>query len=214
MEEIELILGDSSSIWEFSNKQIDNLSDLWEGSWVVSDKLGSTPIITGNLVKNQNIMNDDSLVDEEFRKTYKIFEPDTAELIVFNDDVIVNEVATISGRIYKDGVDGNQDPIEVPSEGRYITITIKGIFSSFTRDIRVKTDVDGLFAYDFNIGKTIKTPADSFFLFQIMPLESQQLSVKSYVLSVEIRQLDGQGVVEFRREVLQAKLKMKEQGVE
>jgi len=209
MEEIELIIGDSSSIWEFSNKQIDHLDKFWEGSWTVASKLGESPLIQGSLLKNQNILNDDSLEEEEFRKTFKVFEPKKEEIIEFNDDVIVDKKCTVSGKIYTKG----NDNTEIPSEGRYITITIKGIFSGNKRDMQIKTDAQGKFACDFNIGKTVKTPADSFFLFQITPMESQELEVGTYILSVEIRQLSDQGVVEFRREVLHAKLKMKAQGV-
>jgi hypothetical protein len=209
MEEIELIIGDSSSIWEFSNKQIDTLDNLWEGSWVVASKLGGTPLIQGNLLKNQNILNDDALTNEEFRKTHKIFEPNPAEVVTFNEDVISGNTCTVSGKVAVPVPMGN----DLPSEGRYITVTIKGIFSGIKRDIQLKTNAQGEFSYDFNIGKTVKTPANSFFLFQIMPLESQQLEMGTYILSVEIRQLSDQGVVEFRREVLHAKLKMKEQGV-
>ena len=213
MEEIEIILGDSSSIYEFSTKQVDTLSSLWEGSWTIADKLGATPIITGNLVKNEDIFNADSLVGEDFRTTYKIFESTDLEKVTFNSDVIVNDIATISGKMFTEGTDGEGLPIEIPEVDRYITITIKGVFVNFSRDIRLKTDAQGEFTYDFNIGATVKTAANSFFIFQLMPLESQQLSVKSYILSVEVRRLDDVGVVEFRREVLQAKLKVNEQGV-
>jgi hypothetical protein len=41
--------------------------------------------------------------------------------------------------------------------------------------MRIKTDSDGNFTYDFNIGPTIKTPANSFFIFQIMSLQSELL---------------------------------------
>jgi hypothetical protein len=105
-------------------------------------------------------------------------------------------------------------PIEIPETERYITITIKGVFVPFTREQRIKTDSDGNFTYDFNIGKTIKTPANSFFIFQIMPLQSEQLQVgKGYILSVEVKEKDTNDNIIFRREVLQAKLKITQQGV-
>lgn len=217
MEEIELIVGDSGNIYQFSSKQVASLTSDWEGSWVVSDKLGSEPILTGSIVKNDNIFNSDSLVDEEFRKTFKLFEAldNNLEKVVFNDDVIIGEVATISGRIYTEGTDGDGNPTEVPVQDKYITLTIKGIFSGFKRSIRVQSDTQGKFTTDLNIGNTIKTPANSFFIFQMMPLESEQLEEgKSYVLSIEVRQLDELNVIQFRKEVLQARLRMKAQGVE
>ena len=213
MEEINLILGDSSDIYEFSSKQVEVLDSFWEGSWVVSDTLGSTPLLTGNLVKNEDIFNDDSLIGEDFRKTYKIFETTELEKVEFNADIIVGSTCTVSGRIYRDGIDGGGNPIEIPEVDRYITITIKGIFVSYSREIRVKTDINGEFIYDFDIGATVKIAANSFFIFQLSPLESEQLDVKSYILSIEVRQKDAGNFTIFRREVLQAKLKMTTQGV-
>ncbi len=217
MEEILLIQGDSSDIWEFSSKQVSNLPSNWEGSWVVSDTLGGTPILEGTLTKNENIYNSDSLIGEDFRKTYKIFESTGLEKVVFNDDVISgadNEICTVSGRMYHDSTDADGNAIEVPEADRYITITLKGVFVDFSREMRIKTDANGNFTHDFNIGATIKTSADSFFIFQIMPLQSQQLTAgTTYVLSIEVRELDGNGEPIFRREVLTAKLKMLQQGV-
>jgi len=217
METIELIQGDSGDIYEFSSKQVINLPNNWEGSWVVSDTLGGTPILEGTLTKNENIYNSDSLIGKDFRKTYKIFESTGLEKVVFNDDVISgadNDICTVSGRIYHDSTDADGNVIEVPEVDRYITITLKGVFVDFSREMRIKTGADGNFTYDFNIGATIKTPADSFFIFQIMPLQSQQLTAgTTYILSVEVRELDENGDPIFRREVLQAKLKMLAQGV-
>jgi hypothetical protein len=204
MEEISLIIGDSSSIYEFSSKQVSELDALWEASWVVSDTLGSTPILTGNLVKNEDIFNDDSLIGQDFRKTYKIFETDETEVVAFNPDIIVDSTCTVSGNMTKGGV---------AEADRYITITIKGIFVSYSREVRVKTDINGDFTYDFNIGPTVKTPANSYFIFQLSPLDSEQLENKSYILSVEVRQKDVSDNIIFRREVLTAKLKMTIQGV-
>jgi len=213
MEEIELIVGDSSPVFEFSSKQVDSLDDRWDGTWVISDTLGGTPILEGDLVKNEDIKNDDSLQGEEFRKTYKIFETTELEKVQFNEDVISGSTCTVSGKMYRDGTDSDGNTIEIPEEDRYITITIKGIFSGFKRDQRVKTDSNGNFTYNFNIGKTVKTPADSFFIFQIMPLQSEQLEVGTYYLSVEVKQKDDNDNIIFRRETLQAKLRMITQGV-
>ena len=213
MEEIELIVGDSSSIYEFSSKQVASLDDKWDGSWVVSDTLGGKPILEGVLVKNKDIFNADSLQGEELRKTYKIFEATELEKVQFNEDVISGETCTVSGKMYRDGTDTDGNVIKIPEEDRYITVTIKGIFSGFKREQRIKTDSDGNFTYDFNIGKTVKTPANSFFIFQIMPLQSEQLEVGTYYLSVEVKQKDDNDNIIFRREVLQAKLKMVKQGV-
>lgn len=204
MEEISLIIGDSSSIYEFSSKQVGELDAFWEASWVVSDTLGSAPLLTGNLVKNEDIFNNDSLVAQDFRKTFKIFETDDTEVVIFNPDVIVDSTCTVSG---------NMSKATVAEADRYITITIKGIFVPYSREVRVKTDVNGDFTYDFDIGPTVKTPANSFFVFQLSPLDSEQLENKAYVLSVEVRQKDVSNFVIFRREVLQAKLKMTIQGV-
>jgi len=46
-----------------------------------------------------------------------------------------------------------------------------------------------------------------------MPLQSEQLEVGTYYLSVEVKQKDDNDNIIFRREVLQAKLKMVKQGV-
>ena len=213
MEEIKIVKGDSSSIYKFSTKQVDTLDNSWEGSWAIADKLGEAPVLYGNLVKNEDIFNEDSLVGEDFRTTYKIFESNDTEKVIFNDNIIVGETATISGRMFTEGTDNTGAIIEIPEVDRYITVTIKGVFVNFSRTIRLKTDAQGNFSHDFNIGRTIKIPRNSFFIFQLMPLESQQLSVKNYVLSVEIRQRDTQGTIIFRREVLRAKLKVLEEGV-
>jgi len=217
METINLIAGNSSDIYEFSSKQVLNLPGNWEGSWVVSDVLGGIPILEGILSKNINIYNLDSLIGEDFRKTFKIFEATNLEIVQFNNDIISgvdNEICTVSGRMYHDSTDLNGNAIEVPEANRYITITLKGVFVNYTRVMRIKTDINGNFSHDFNIGATIKTLADSFFIFQLMPLQSQQLaSGSTFVLSVEVRELDVNGVPIFRREVLQAKLKMLAQGV-
>lgn len=213
MEEITLICGDSSSIYEFSSKQVASLDSYWDGSWVVSETLGGTPVLEGTLVKNEDIKNSDSLVGEEFRKSYKIFEPTELEKVQFNEDIISGNTCTVSGKMFRDGTDTDGNIIEVPEADRYITITLKGIFSGFTREKRIKTDIDGNFTYNFNIGNTVKTPANSFFIFQLMPLQSEQLEVGTYFLSVEVRQKDDADNIIFRREVLTAKLKMTQQGV-
>ena len=214
MEEIVLIQGDSSSIYEFSSKQVQGLDSKWDGTWTIAETLGGTPVLEGVLTKNENILNDDSLKGEDFRKTYKIFEPTNLEKVQFNDDVIQGNICTVSGRIFREGTDSDGNTIEIPEEDRYITITLKGVFVSYTREQRIKTDSDGNFTFDFNIGKTIKTPANSFFIFQIMPLQSEQLEAgKGYILTVEVKQKDTNDNIIFRREVLQAKLKITQQGV-
>jgi hypothetical protein len=117
--------------------------------------------------------------------------------------------------MFHDSVDSEGNDIEVPESDRYITITLKGIFVDYSREQRIKTDDDGNFTYDFDIGPTIKTPEKSFFIFQLMPLQSEQLEVgKGYVLSVEVREMDSNNNPIFRREVLQAKLKVLPGGVE
>jgi len=213
MEEIIMIKGDSSDIYEFSSKQVDKLDDSWEGSWVISQKLGGDPILQGNLTKNENIYNDDSLIGEDFRKSYKIFEENGQEKVKFNEDVIDGSKCIISGKIYHEETDNDGNTIEVPEVNKYITITIKGLFVPYTREKRVKTDSEGNFTCELNLGKTIKIPANSFFIFQIMPTESEKLDVGTYSLSVEVRQKDTDGKIIFRREVLQAKLKIMAQGV-
>ena len=213
MEEIELIVGNSSPVFEFSSKQVDSLDDRWDGTWAISDKLGGNAILEGDLVKNKDIKNNDSLQGEEFRKTYKIFEATELEKVQFNEDIISGETCTVSGKMYRDGTDTDGNVIKIPEEDRYITVTIKGIFSGFKREQRIKTDSDGNFTYNFNIGKTVKTPANSFFIFQIMPLQSEQLEVGTYYLSVEVKQKDDNDNIIFRRETLHAKLKMITQGV-
>jgi len=211
---IELITGDSSDIYEFSSKQVKDLDTKWVGSWVVADTLGGTPVLTGALTKNENILNADSLQAQDFRKTFKIFEATNLEKVQFNDDVVSGSSCIVSGRMFHDSTDTSGAKIEVNEANRYITITLKGVFVPFTREIRVKTDSNGLFTFNFNIGATIKTQAESFFIFQLMPLQSEQLVAgTTYSLSVEVKELDAAGVVIFRREVLQEKLKMLAQGV-
>jgi hypothetical protein len=215
METIELIKGDSSDIYEFSSKQVSNLSDNWEGSWVISDTLGSEAILSGELTKNENIYNDNSLIGEDFRKTYKIFEQTNLEKVVFNDNVINGSHCTVSGTMFRNDTDSDGNAIEVPEYDRYITIILKGVFVDYSREQRIKTDVDGNFSYDFDIGSTIKIPENSFFIFQLMPLQSEQLEAgKTYVLTVEVREMDSNNSPIFRREVLQAKIKVTQEGVQ
>ena len=209
MDTITIIKADASDIFEFSSKQVEVLDSLWEGSWTVADELGGVPVLEGSLSKNENIMNSDSLEFEDFRKSYKIYETDDKELVRFNDDVILGTSCVVSGKMYKDGVD-----IEIPEVDRYITITLKGIFVTYSREIRLKTDANGEFSHNFNIGATIKTPANSFFIFQMMPLQSELLDIKTYIISIEVRQKDTEGIIVFRREVLQSKLKVTKQGVQ
>jgi hypothetical protein len=210
MEEIELIKGDSSDLYEFSSKQVSELDTTWEGSWVVSASLGGTPVINGGLVKNKDVLNDDSLEGEEFEKTYKIFKGKGTELIEFNDDVVTGDTAIVSGNMYTLNADGEtHDPVA----DTYVYVTIKGIFSGYSRTELVKTDVNGDFTINFSLAKTVKIPADSYFIFQILPTDSVQLTGKTYYVSVEIRQRDDQSNLIFRKEVLRAKLRMQEQGV-
>lgn len=209
MEEIELIVGDSSNIYEFSSKQVDLLNENWEGSWVVAAALGGEPILSGNLLKNIDIFNEDSLEGEDYKKSYKLFEGQDGEILEFNDDIITDNILSVSGRIYS-----TSGTTEVPTAYRYAYITIKGVFVPHTREIRIKTDADGNFTGEINLSNTLKTPANSFFIFQILPLESEQLtSGNTYFISVEVRQKNDLDELVFRKEVFQAKLKMKPQGV-
>lgn len=214
MEEIVLIIGDSSDLYEFVSKQIPILDDTWESSWVVSEALGGSPIISGNLVKNQVIYNEDSLIGEDTRNSYKIFEPNetSPEYIEFNDDVINGNILTVSGTIKrKDGTS------IINVSDKYAYITVKGVFVSFSRTSRVKSDIDGDFSVDFDLSSTVKTPENSFFIFQLRPTESEQLSEKTYFLTIEIRQIDNSDplnpVIKFRKEIMQSKLKMVKQGL-
>ena len=210
MEQIELIVGDSSDLYEFSSKQVSELDDTWEGSWNVALTLGGTPVVSGSLIKNQDVLNDDSLEDEDFEKSYKIFKGEDNELIEFNADVITSSTATISGNIYTLNSDGiAHDPVQ----NRYAYITIKGIFSSYSRTERIKSDSNGDFSIDISLTQTVKIPANSYFIFQILPTDSVQLTEKTYFVSAEIRQRDDLDNLIFRKEVLQSKLKMKDQGV-
>lgn len=120
MEEIYLIKGDSSDIYEFMSKEIPTLDASWTGSWAISNKLGQAAIQVGALSKNQTIYEADQV--------------------------------------------------------------------------------------------TVKTPADSFFIFQISPTSSELLEAGKYILAVEINQTVDTVVV-FRKEVMQNKLIITEQGV-
>jgi len=214
MEEIELIIGDNSSIYQFSSKQVTLLDDRWSGSWAISKSIGGESILSGNLIKNDDIFNDDSIENEEFRKTYKIFETTEKEIVEFNEDIINHGSCIVTGRMFTVGTDDDGNKVNIPEINRYITITLKSIFTKYTRSEMVKTDENGAFSFDFNIGATVKTKANSVFVFQLMPLESEQLEVGDYFLSVEVKQRnDINDDIIFRREVLQAKLRMSIQGV-
>lgn len=176
MEEILLIQGDNSSIYEFSSKSVLTLDDSWEGSWVISEELGGTPLVEGVLIKNMNVLNIDSLIGEDYKKSFKIFEPNGKEELVFNTDVLVNESLTVSGIV-------TDTSSALPIEDKYVYITIKGVFVPHTREIRVKTNENGYFECTFDLNKTIKIPANSFFIFQLMPHDTETLELKKYFLS-------------------------------
>jgi len=214
MDTITLIKGDSSDIYEFYSKEVTELDDNWEGSWVISENLGTTPIIQGNLIKNGDILNNDALIDEDYKKSYKLFESQEGELLRFTNETIStttnnNDTLSLAGFVYTEATDGT----EVPVVNRYVYITIKGVFKKAERTLRVQTDENGEFTAVFDLNKTIKTPANSFFIFQILPHESEQLELGDYMLSVEIRQDNGSGTLLFRKEVMQSKLKIQKQGV-
>lgn len=208
MEEIELIIGDSSDLYEFSSKQVSSLDSSWEGSWVVSVTLGGTPITSGSLAKNPDILNEDSLVGEEVEKSYKIFKGEGNEIIDFNTDVLTGDTLTVSGNMYT-----LSSQTQTPVADQYAYITIKGIFSGNARTERIKTDINGDFSVDISLLETIKIPANSYFIFQILPSDSALLTESTYYVTAEIRQKDQSQTLIFRKEVLQAKLKMKKQGV-
>jgi len=204
MEEIILIKADSSDIYEFSSKQISLLDDKWEGKWTISSALGGTPILEGTLAKNTTILNDDSLENEDYKKSYEIFEGDKNDLVNITDETIDSGVLTLKGTIT------NSDVV-VPDKYLYITIT--GVFVPYTRTVRVKTNTNGEFVANIDLKPTIKTPENSFFIFQISPTQSELLEVGTYFLSVQITHKNGADELIFRKEVLQAKLKIKQQGV-
>ena len=205
MDEILMIRGDSSNIYEFSSKQVDVLDDSWSGSWAVSVTLGSSPILHGKLIKNNDILNDDSLINEEIKKAYRIFEPNTGDNVVFGPEMYDENQLTITGTAY--------DNLKKPLPNKHIYINIKGIFALHSREIRIKTDINGVFTCIFNLNKTIRTPQNSFFIFQILPMDSQKLVEQSYFVSVEVQQKNESGLLIFRKEVLQSKLKIKQQGI-
>ncbi len=209
---MELIKGDSSDIFEFSSKQVDNLDSTWEGSWTISESLGSAPIIQGSLIKNENIYNNDSLIGEDYNISYKIFEPKDDMKVEFTETK-ANNISSISGKIFKI-VMVNDVETEVPYSDTYITFNYKGKFVKYTRTKMVKTDALGNFILDINPDKTVKIPQDTFFIFQLMPLQSEQLEEdKTYNLNIEVRQFDINNVLIFRKEVMQRKLKILKQGV-
>jgi len=200
----ELIKGDSSDIWEFYSKEIPELDNFWSGKWVISENLGDNIILQGELTKNKNIYYNNSLINEDFRKTYIIFEELKTEEVIFNNDIIENNKVTISGNININ---------LVPEINKYITIKIKGIFTESKREIRVKTDKLGNFSCIFDLSPTVKTSENSFFIFQLSPTDSEKLNVSTYSLSIEIKQEDINSKVIFRKEILQTKLKILQQGV-
>ena len=205
METIELIIGDSSDIYEFSSKEVPNLDEKWEGSWAIKEKIElEEEVLSGNLIKNDTIYNDDSLIGEDVKLSWKIFEGTSNHVVSINREEMQGEDYIVSGVITKEGV---------PQENTYITITIKGKIVDYRRSTMVKTNDLGEFEAVLSLSNTIKRPANSFFIFQIMPLQSEMLEPKTYYISVEIRQKDENGDLVFRKEVMQNKLKMKNQGV-
>lgn len=216
MDTIELIRGDSSDIYEFSSKQLPELDEYWEGSWVISDTLGSLPILERNLVKNIDIFNDDSLINEDYKRTYKIFEGEPDDRVEFNEDSIDTDtnIVTLTGSAFS-----NEGGVESPLPNKYLYIKIKGLFVTAEREKRVKTDSEGNFSVELDLNKTIKTKANSFFIFQVMPVDSEKLVSDNYVLAIEVRQnstLDStseDNEILFRKEVFRAKLKIINEGV-
>jgi hypothetical protein len=210
MEEIVLIIGDSSDLYEFISKQVPILDDTWEASYVVSEVLGGTPVISGDLVKNEVIYNEDSLVGEDTRNSYKIFEPHetSPEFIEFNVDNIVDNICVVSGVIKR-----KEGTSTIVVQDKYAYITIKGVFVPHSRTERVKSDIDGNFSINFDLNNTIKTPQNSFFIFQLVPSKSEQLLERTYFLTIEIRQKNVSDEVMFRKEIMQVKLKMTKQGI-
>ena len=204
MDEIVLIKGDSSDIYEFSSRQIDHLDDKWEGKWVVSQTLGSEPILQGNLIKNDTIYNNDSLIGEDYRKSFRIFEGKPTETIEFNDDVIEDGVLTVSGTILE-----NTSPVPF----KYAFITVKGVFVNYSREVKVQADELGEFSVDISLDNTVKIPAESFFIFQISPAESATLEEGNHSLTIEISQLNDVGEAIFRKELLQSRLKITKEGL-
>jgi len=202
IQTVEVTIGDSSDLWEFSSKDIPVLDINWTGSWTIAESIGETPVLQGNLTKNIDIFNEDSLINEPLRNSYKLFEPDD-ETVTFNDNVQDGSTVTVSGTVTKDGA-------AVPS--KYIYIIVKGLFVPHSRTIRTQCDVNGEFSVQLNLDITLKTPADSFFIFQLMPTDSETLLEKTYYLTCEVKQ-DDAGTIKFRKELLQLKLKMIKQGV-
>jgi len=208
MENISLILGDSSDIYEFSSKQVDVLDETWDGSWTISESMGDTPILEGDLIKNENIYNDDSLTGEEIIISYKLIDPKDGMKVEYVSEEI-DGILTITGSITL----LNEDKIIIPFVGEYITFTVKGKFLKYSRTKMVKTDDLGNFVAIIDLNNTIKTPEKSFFIFQLMPSLSERLEEKTYILSIEIRKKDINDELEFRKEIYHAKLKMTKQGV-
>ena len=62
-------------------------------------------------------------------------------------------------------------------------------------------------------GSDPEVTADSYFIFQLSPSESEVLNVGKYYLSIQVEQDDGAASVIFRKEVMQAKLIITKQGV-
>lgn len=62
-------------------------------------------------------------------------------------------------------------------------------------------------------GNLDKSVDEAYFIFQLLPADTEQLDVGKYYLSIQIQQDNGSGTLLFRKEVMQAKLIITKQGV-
>lgn len=118
-EIIEIVQGDSSDIYTFESADISVFDAEWSASWAVTSKLGESPLLTGDLDKN--------------------------------------ELIPASGN----------DP---------------------------------------------EVPAGSYFILQLSPADTEQLSPGTWYVTVQVKRTVS-GTLVFRREVMQQKIKIKPQGV-
>lgn len=206
---VELIKGDSSDIFEFSTKDVPILDDRWVGTFAVKTNLiDDIAVVSGALTKNPIIYNEDSLVGSELDIETELFQPDdkketVTEISYITDEI--NKTATVTGTILLNG--------SVVVE-RWVYITIIDKFNTKNkRRSKVKSDVNGEFSLLFSTDVTIKHNANEFLIFQLTPQQSELLEPEKYNLVVEIQQLDINDNIIFRKEVMQEKLVVSQEGI-
>ncbi len=101
MDEIILIKGDSSELYQFSSKDVPVLDSTWEGKWAVSSKLGDASILEGNLTKNDVIYESDSTTVKTPANSYFIFQitPNECDSLKVGKYILAVEISKIENSV-------------------------------------------------------------------------------------------------------------------